>query len=142
LRAHFYTNAWQRPVLFTNVVATLEALKRRGIPVGIVTNGSAEAQTAKIRNSPLPSLVDAWVISGELGVKKPDARIFEHMIVRLAVDPASSWFVGDDPLADVWGAKQVGLKTAWIPRHTAWPDDLPLCQDARLSDVCEVLTLL
>jgi FMN phosphatase YigB (HAD superfamily) len=53
-----------------------------------------------------------------------------------------TWFVGDDPTADVWGAKQVGLSAAWIPRHVAWPDDLPMCQDARLSDASEVLALL
>jgi putative hydrolase of the HAD superfamily len=142
LHAHFYTHAWSAPVLFANTVETLEALRARGVRIGIVTNGGVAAQTAKLGNSPLASLVDGWVISAELGVRKPDRRIFEHILERLDADPLQSWFVGDDPHADIWGANQAGLKTAWIPRYTPWPDDLPLCHDARLSDVSEVLALL
>jgi putative hydrolase of the HAD superfamily len=142
VRAHFGECAWTSPVLFPNVVPTLEALRRRGLPIGIVTNGSSASQNAKIRNSPLVKLVDAYLVSGDLGVRKPDRAIFLRIMDALSLDAAASWFVGDDPTLDVWGAAQAGMKAAWIPRRVAWPDNLRVCHDARLADIAEVPTLL
>ncbi len=85
----------------------------RTVGVGIVTNGGVPMQAAKIRNSGLIDLIDAHVISSAFGIKKPGAEIFSHASELLGIDPEESWFVGDDPRADIWGAKQIGFQTCW-----------------------------
>lgn len=142
VRAHFVDLAWVTPLLFPTVVETLRTLRKRAVRIGIVTNGNSVSQNAKLRNSGLVDLVDAHVVSKDFGSAKPEPAIFEHMIETLGIERSRSWFVGDDPKADIRGAKRVGLKAAWIRRHTAWPDDLPICHDAELVDVSGVLPLL
>jgi putative hydrolase of the HAD superfamily len=58
------------------------------------------------------------VSAGEIGVAKPDAGIFNHACERLGIAPEYVLHVGDDPLADVAGARAAGLRTAWINRKS------------------------
>ncbi len=91
------------------------------------------AQSAKIENSGLAELIDESVISAAFGMKKPAPEIFRHLIDQLHIDPALSWFVGDDPRADISGLARVGFKTCWVERYSAWPADLQRCYDARVD---------
>jgi putative hydrolase of the HAD superfamily len=143
IKAHFEATAWTNPILFDGVRELLRSIRARNWRIGIVTNGGVPAQSAKIANSGLADLIDASVISAAFGMKKPAPEIFRHIVERLQVDPAQSWFIGDDPRADIWGSKQVGFKTCWIERYSAWPDDLERRYDARVaatSDCWEVIT--
>ncbi len=143
IKAHFEATAWTKPILFDGVRELLRSIRARDWRIGIVTNGGVPAQSAKIANSGLSDLIDAAVISAAFGMKKPAPEIFHHIAGQLQIDPAQSWFVGDDPRADIWGAGQVGFKTCWIERHSAWPDDLERRYDARIaatSDCWEVIT--
>jgi putative hydrolase of the HAD superfamily len=118
---HFYDGAWAEPILFDDVVTVLSDLRKRGYPIGIISNGGQRAQSAKIHNSPLRGLVDDFLISEVFGATKPDPAIFAAMAERLNLDVARSWFIGDDPLADMAGATRAGFKAVWIERHTPWP---------------------
>jgi putative hydrolase of the HAD superfamily len=142
IQRHFESYAWQRPLLFPGVVDMLREFEARGLRLGIITNGGEASQTAKITNSGLADLIDCFVISAIFGARKPDRSIFEHMTARLGIDPARSWFVGDDPRCDVWGAKQCGYRTAWIDRYSLWPMDLAPCYDAQLGSVLGVRDLV
>lgn len=133
VKEHFETTAWTQPLLFDGVPELLRSIRAGRWRIGIVTNGGVAAQSAKIENSGLAELIDGSVISAAFGMKKPAPEIFRHLIDRLQIDPVQSWFVGDDPRADIWGAGQVGFKTCWVERHSAWPDDLPRCYDARVT---------
>jgi HAD superfamily hydrolase (TIGR01549 family) len=139
LRAHFEANAWQKPRLFSGTTATLLYFRERGWRVGIITNGGASSQSAKIANSGLSDLVHCSVISSLIGCNKPDREIFLYAAAQLGIVPNGSWFVGDDPRADIWGASQFGLRTVWVERYKPWPDDLLHCYDARVSSVSEIL---
>lgn len=112
IKAHFEATAWTNPILFDGVRDLLRSIRARNWRIGIVTNGGVPAQSAKIANSGLADLIDASVISAAFGMKKPAPEIFNHIAEQLQVNPAQSWFVGDDPRADIWGAGQVGFKTA------------------------------
>jgi putative hydrolase of the HAD superfamily len=56
--------------------------------------------------------VDAVVLSGEVGARKPDPRIFERALSELGVDATGALFVGDRLDADVAGAAALGMTTA------------------------------
>jgi putative hydrolase of the HAD superfamily len=139
LEEHFYGNAWLRPVLFPGVVEALTALREEGTPIGVVTNGREISQTAKIYNSDVCNLVDAYVISESFGARKPRPAIFEHISAVLRITARESWHVGDDPVADIVGASAAGFKTAWLERHLPWPDYHPKCYDQKASHVSEVV---
>jgi putative hydrolase of the HAD superfamily len=99
---------------------TLAALRGRGLRLGIVTNGVVARQAPKIEVLGLGGLVDAVVISEAVGASKPDRRIFAHAVTALGVGAETAWFVGDNPVTDVLGARQVGMTSVWLRRGT-WP---------------------
>lgn len=106
------------------VLRALEGLRDAGWRVGIVTNGMEDNQLGKIRRSGLGERVDGWAISGAEGVRKPDARLFEIAAERCGTTLADGggWIVGDDPVKDVEGGRDAGLRTVWIDRGAgAWP---------------------
>jgi putative hydrolase of the HAD superfamily len=142
IQEHFEATAWIEPRLFEGVVDLLVTLRAKGWRIGIVTNGGVASQSAKIENSGLADLIDGSVISSAFGFKKPAPEIFRHMIEKLGIDPNRSWFVGDDPRADMFGARRVGFRTCWVERYSAWPADLPRCYDARIRDTVGCLQVL
>ena len=74
------------------------------------------------------------VSAGEIGVAKPDAGIFAHACERLGVAPQHVLHVGDDPMADVAGARAAGMRTAWINRNAA-PWTCTQAPDLEVSDL-------
>ena len=100
--------------------ALLVRLRRDGIRTAVVTNGTSASQRSKLRNTGIDDLVDAIVVSGEVGVAKPEPGIFEHALAAIDADPATTLFVGDNPAADIGGAKGLGLLAAWVHLGRDW----------------------
>jgi HAD superfamily hydrolase (TIGR01549 family) len=95
----------------------LRRLRSAGWRTGIVTNGMTDNQRGKIERTGLHRLVDAWCISDEVGIRKPDRRIFELAVRRCGARPGQGgWMVGDDPVADVLGGHDAGLRTVLVGR--------------------------
>jgi putative hydrolase of the HAD superfamily len=101
---------------------TMPALLRIAarLPIASLTNGNADLERIGIH------MHFAHHISArDTGSAKPDARIFQTAVDLLGVAPASILHVGDDPLMDMVGARDAGLRTAWINRDGApWPTEL------------------
>jgi putative hydrolase of the HAD superfamily len=76
--------------------------------------------------------VAAVVVSAEVGVGKPDPRIFRLAAERLGVDPREAVMVGDSLVRDVGGAKSAGMPTVWIDRDLWSEPDAPK-PDARIE---------
>ena len=68
---------------FPGAIETLRQLKKTGIHLGLVTNGSAEMQRAKIERFSLAKYFDHIQIEGELGIGKPEERAFQHALESL-----------------------------------------------------------
>jgi HAD superfamily hydrolase (TIGR01549 family) len=106
-----------------DVNGALQTLRDVGWRLGIVTNGSVTAQAEKVRRLGLSPLVDGVCISGEIGLQKPDPRIFREVLARCGCDEGTSgdiWMVGDSPSADIAGGRNLGFKTIWIRRGRIW----------------------
>jgi HAD superfamily hydrolase (TIGR01549 family) len=99
----------------------LQALRRSGWAIGIVTNGMVDNQEGKIMATGLSDLVDGWVVSEAVGVRKPDPAIF-HALARQLDCPLDGWMVGDSLQLDVAGGAAVGLRTAWVRPPGADPN--------------------
>ena len=134
-------NAWTECVTFPRTEDLLRQLREEGYALGIVTNGTAESQRAKLRNSGLDQLVDVTVVSGEERVKKPDPAIFLRAAARMGVEATECVFVGDNPVADIGGAHGVGMATAWVGDASEWPEEVSTRPDLVVSGVGELLGL-
>jgi putative hydrolase of the HAD superfamily len=105
--------------LFDDALPCLEALRRAGCKLGMVTNGDATMQRDKIEQFALAPWFDAILIEGEFGVGKPDPAVYRHMLAQLDVSPGEAVMVGDNLEWDVAGAQRVGLAGIWIDRPGA-----------------------
>jgi phosphoglycolate phosphatase-like HAD superfamily hydrolase len=96
--------------------AGLRELAETGVRLGIVSNADGlMAQRLREREilqvGPGPGVeVDCVIDSGEVGVMKPDARIFRVALDAMGVAPEDAWYLGDMPAIDVVGARRAGLR--------------------------------
>lgn len=97
------------------VVRYLRSLRDQGIRVACITNDSA-AWAMKLRlGHSLGGLIDPWVVSGSVGVRKPDQPLFE-VLRRVTGEPTSSILVIDDNLDNLDAARDLGFGTRWFTR--------------------------
>ena len=96
-----------------NTIRFLNHIKRH-FKVGIITNGSTQRQKAKIINTNLNNYFDTIIISEEVGLSKPDNRIFELALNKLNVQPDDVLFVGDDLEKDIAGCQNANIKGVWF----------------------------
>lgn len=97
-----------------------EALKdiSRRYRVGFLTNGFSETQKLKVRHFGLDRISEHIVISEDVGVMKPDPRIFGHATKLAGVDAATILYIGDSLTSDIQGGSAVGWNTAWYAKET------------------------
>ncbi len=93
-------------VLFDGVKEFLDDLRLAGIPVAIVTDLTAQIQFRKILYFGLDHYVDYIVTSEEAGHDKPHRAPFEIALEKLRTNGKRIWFIGDDPVSDICGAKE------------------------------------
>jgi HAD superfamily hydrolase (TIGR01549 family) len=116
-------------------------LREAGWRIGIVTNGMPDNQLAKIERTGLSEHVDANCVSGAVGMRKPDIRIFRLAAERCGADPdAGGWMVGDSPDLDIVGGRGAGLHTIWIGNQQPWPSGRPA--DHTVADATGAINLL
>jgi HAD superfamily hydrolase (TIGR01549 family) len=94
--------------------------------IGLVTKGPADVQRAKIALLELDAEVDFAVISGEVGVEKPDPAIFELALERGGAPAAEAIYIGDSPEFDIEGARRAGIPHVWMNHSgSRWPLETP-----------------
>lgn len=112
----------------------LRRLRDRHYNIGILSNGFREVQHGKMRTSGIDRFVDAVVLSDEIDVNKPDARIFRHAERKAGTDAARCVMIGDNPATDIKGALDAGWAAVWFN-----PDGRPvptgLASDGRMKVV-------
>ena len=100
--------------LLPDAADTLAALRRRGLRLGLITNGESRLQNAKVDLCGLRPLLDLSAVSGDEGIHKPDPRLFRRIAARLGVAAEDCLFVGDNVKNDIEGALSAGMQAAWI----------------------------
>jgi putative hydrolase of the HAD superfamily len=99
--------------LSSGVVRYLRKLRSDGVRAACVTNDGAEWAN-KLRSShSLDGLIDPWVISGSVGVRKPETPIFE-VLRRIVGEPPNRILIIDDNLDSLDAARSLGFGTVWF----------------------------
>ena len=104
-----YLENWS---LFPDALACLGRAARQGA-VGVITNGTSETQRAKLDRTRISGCFTLVLISCEVGVAKPDRRIFDLAVNELGPDRL---YVGDSFESDVLGALSAGIAPVWLQR--------------------------
>lgn len=117
---------------------TLEYLKGK-YPLHLITNGFKEAVAVKLKTSKLQPYFQSVVISEELGVNKPDPKIFQYALDCARAAKQESVMIGDNPDADIAGASSYGMDTVYFNCKQSAP-----CRSATLeiSSLKELTQLL
>ncbi len=106
--------AWEPArVLGSTTHALLEALRSRGLRLGLVSNAFDPAWLLHrdLEQMGIAGRIDHAVFSSEVGTRKPHSEIFERALAALDVAPDEALFVGDRLYEDVRGAAEVGMTT-------------------------------
>ncbi len=98
------------------VKETLDYLKKKGVPLGIITNGPTDHQAKKIRQLQVADWVDLnhVIISQTTGYQKPETEIFDLASQKFGFKPEETLYVGDNFDSDVKGSKRSGWKALWF----------------------------
>jgi len=132
------------PSLFPHVIESLEWMQREGYAVGLVSN------TGRTWGRYLRRLQDRLgigkyfgvrVFSDEVGLRKPDPRIFEAALSGLGLPRDRVVHVGDEVMADIAGAKATGMRAVWF-NTGFWRDAKTDRADAEIRDLAELPGIL
>ncbi|MYU56559.1 MULTISPECIES: HAD family hydrolase [Streptomyces] len=123
IRALLDTGAADRVVLARSSREALGSARADGWTCVIVTNGRTVQQEGKIRNTGLDQLVQGWVVSEDVGHKKPEPEIFRAAAAIVGVPLPGAWVIGDSPHADIAGADALGLRSVWVTDGRPWTQD-------------------
>ena len=126
-------------VLLPGAVETLRELKRRGYILGAVTNGVSSLQNIKLDTAGIRDLFDVVVVSGDLGIYKPDRRIFDEACRRAGVKNEEALFVGDHPVNDIDGALGAGMPAIRMNYGDFYNKGLGKNTVAEIEDIRQVL---
>lgn len=139
IAATLYADARARHYrLFPDVLDVLGALKLRA-QLALVTNGAASTQHAKVHVTGIKSFFDSIVISGEVGIGKPDPRIFRLALTQLGCPAHNAVHVGDSLEHDVAGARAAGLAAVWLNRRPAAPAERVVQEISSLLELPRLL---
>jgi len=98
-----------------DIIPMLKALRKKGIKVGLITNCYFEERDA-IKNCDMYEFFDALCMSCEIGIKKPDLRVYEMCAEKLGVNTKECLYVGDGGSNELQAARAVGM----MPLQAVW----------------------
>lgn len=114
----------------------------RNYKLGLVSNFTyAPVIYAGLRKLGINKFFNAVLVSEEVGWRKPHAKIFEEALKRLGVKAQEAIYVGDSPQEDIKGAKEVGLRTIFVPSQFYSLENLETSQikpEVIVKSICEL----
>ena len=111
----------QSAVPMADAKDVLTYLQNRNYRIGLLTNGNAERQWAKIHASGLLPFFHHIVVSGDHPFEKPDPEIYAVSLRGLGVTAEQALFVGDTIGTDIDGARNAGIDSLWLTDQSENP---------------------
>ncbi len=113
-----------------SAISAVNQIKKLGMKVGLVSNCGLEMVNAW-QLSQFPNLIDTQVLSAEVGLIKPDPRIYNLICEYLDVDPPQCFYVGDGGDWELSGAQDFGMTAALLQVDYESHDDVSYKQEAK-----------
>jgi len=110
--------------LYPDAEAVLLKLKEINSSTGLITDGYAAVQRAKVKALHLENRIKSVIVTDELGMdeqgrrySKPSPFVFQRCLDELCCKPEDAVYIGDNPQKDFIGARQLGMKTIRVVRE-------------------------
>src|SRR5690625_2900919 len=101
--------------LFPHTRDFLETLKEKGYKIALLSNWDPSARSLLERLA-IYDLFDTIIVSSEVGIEKPNKKIFDILLSETNLKPDEILYVGDNYYDDVRGSRTVGIETALLNR--------------------------
>jgi 2-haloacid dehalogenase len=122
---------------FPEVSDVLRQLKSAGLKTAILSNGSPTMLEAAVNNAKLGGLFDAVLSVEDVGVYKPDPRVYQLAVDRLGIPAAKISFQSSNAW-DAHAASALGMKVIWCNRYGQCPERLPGRPDLEIKTLSEL----
>ncbi len=120
---------------------TLAALRRAGLKTAVLSNGAPTMLTSALTCSNLAPAIDMVLSVEDIGVFKPDPRVYQMAVDRFKLEASEIAFFSSNAW-DIAGAATFGLRAVWCNRSGAPPERLPGKPVAEIRNLKEALALL
>jgi putative hydrolase of the HAD superfamily len=128
--------------LFDDARDLLDRIGRESLV--LITNGASDTQRGTLRVLGIEDRFTAIIVSGEIGIAKPDPSVFRMALDAASARPEEAWHIGDSLTTDVAGAIGAGLTAVWLNRRKIerGPDDpMPHHEISSLSQLADLIGL-
>ena len=121
-------------VLKSDVLPTMEELKKRGLQVGIVSNFDSKLFEI-VKQLEIHHLIDYLHISQDEGCEKPQLEFYQSFFKRYALDPKETLYCGDSYILDFLPAKALGVKGVLLDPGRNYPQRVEIIR--KISNILE-----
>jgi len=140
LSDHFEAMRTAETALYPDAIDTLMALADHGVRLGLITNGAADVQRAKIVRFDLARHFVHVQIEGEMGFGKPEEQAYAHALASLGTSVDDTWIVGDNLDWEVVVPQRLGFHAIWRdPVGKGMPAGHPAKPDRIITRLAELL---
>ena len=137
----YYEYMWKYTELKPDTIDVLKTLKGK-YKLAILSNGQSKSQHDKIDNCKISEYFDEILVSGDVGVNKPNKEIFEIIAQRLGVKCDECVVVGDVFSSDILGALRTNMIPVWIEPNYEKPTSYKGIRITKLPELLDVLNNL
>lgn len=116
-------NAYRELEAYPEVPEMLKTLRGQGYKTAILSNGSPEMLDAAVKSAGLGSVLNEIHSVADIGIFKPDPRVYQMSVDKLYIQPQEICFVSSNAW-DVAGAAHFGFQVAWVNRFSQPPEGL------------------
>jgi putative hydrolase of the HAD superfamily len=138
----FFSFFQRQMCAYPDAIPTLQSLRERGIPTGILTDvpyGMPRAFVERdLDTANLTGLIDVLLTSVEIGVRKPETAGYLSLASRLGITPEQMLYIGNEP-KDIQGACQAGMWAGYLDRDG---DGVNHGQHFTLSSLADIQSIL
>ena len=126
---------------FTEVPGILSRLKKGGMKLAILSNGSPKMLDAVVKGAKLEGMFDAVLSVEDAGVYKPHPRVYQLAVDHLGI-PASAISFQSSNAWDAWAASAFGMQVVWCNRYGQRSERLPGAPDRTVRSLAELPALV
>jgi putative hydrolase of the HAD superfamily len=132
------------PSIYAPVPGAIDLVQKlsRVFKTGIVSNSFVDVQHRKLDTLGIRSLFSCIVLSEEIGIRKPDPRIFHHAAALLQTPPSECLYVGDSYKNDIAGSRAAGMLSCWFKRGDSSQHGQAMAADFEIKALNEIGEIL
>jgi len=132
---------YRRLDAFAEVPDVLRQLKQSGLATAILSNGTPSMLEDAVQSAGIGPFVDAIISVEEVGVFKPDPKVYQRAVDRLAVAAGQICFLSSNAW-DAYAASAFGMRVVWCNRYGQRPERLPGAPEAQIGTLATLPSLL